>query len=131
MEIRAEFPASTESVGEARRLAGRTLEDWNCPDLVDTVALVVSELVGNAVLHAGSPPTFAMVLTAGRLRIEVGDDQPDLPRGAPREPLADGGRGLLIVASLVEAWGVESTATGKVVWVEITAPSPLSPARRG
>lgn len=83
----------------------------------DDVALVLSELVTNAVVHAGGAVRIA-VSVGDRIRVEVHDEDPRPPRmrahGA--EP---GGLGLRIVERLSERWGSRSTAAGKVVWADL------------
>jgi serine phosphatase RsbU (regulator of sigma subunit)/anti-sigma regulatory factor (Ser/Thr protein kinase) len=113
------YAAEASSVALARRFTRRTLAEWGLEELVDTAALVVSELVTNAVVHAGTPAVLGLALEGRALRIEVEDRHPgrELPL-APLDPaeVAENGRGLLIATSLATAWGVEYTATSKRVW---------------
>ena len=53
-ELRAAFGAHPTSAGAARRFVDSTLRTWSCDHLVDIATLLVSELVGNAILHAGT-----------------------------------------------------------------------------
>ncbi|MFF5920617.1 ATP-binding protein [Streptomyces flavochromogenes] len=118
-----ELPARTSSVARARRLAEERLILWGCdPTIRDTVALVVSELVTNAVVHTASD-RFICELREGEdtLRIAVRDE------GGPADPRIrdcgedERGRGLLIVDALCTAWGAERTGhgTAQVVWAEL------------
>ncbi|WP_328941668.1 ATP-binding protein [Streptomyces sp. NBC_00250] len=118
-----ELPALTQSVARARRLAEERLILWGCgPDIRDTVALVVSELVTNAVVHTASD-RFICELREGEdtLRIAVRDE------GGPAGPrirdcgVDERGRGLLIVDALCTAWGADRTGhgTAQVVWAEL------------
>jgi anti-sigma regulatory factor (Ser/Thr protein kinase) len=88
-------------------------------DRVEDVALVVSELVTNAILHGLGNVTLDVVVENGGVRIEVGDADPAL--GRPRAAAANGesGRGLLIVARVAARWGVRRDGPGKVVWADM------------
>lgn len=74
-------------------------------DMGDNAALVAGELTTNAILHAGSPFTVAVSSPDGVLRISVHDVNPMLPVPRRKEPLAESGRGLGLVAALAEGWG--------------------------
>jgi len=98
------------SLGALRRaIPSRQLED---------LRLVVSELVTNAVLHAGlrvgDPITMTVRVTEGRIRVEVVDGGCGFPQ-APAAPAA--GLGLPIVDRLSDRWGTERTSETKV-WAE-------------
>lgn len=113
------FEPAPTSVSEARRFAREVLADWGLDDLLDDVVLLTSELVTNAVTHAGTPMTVAVVREADRLRIDVFDQHPTrvLPVGANARPGAgEHGRGLLITSALSTAWGVEYRRDHKRVW---------------
>ena len=116
------FPSDERSVPQARWFVRRELEAWGAPDVVDTAALVTSELVTNAVLHAGTTVRVAVRLDDFRLRVEVQDLHPGraLPVGPARPPDdSEHGRGLLITAAVATSWGVDYTDTTKRVWLEI------------
>lgn len=118
-ERRFELASDPTSVGEGRRRAADTLEAWELGHLVDDLALVVSELVTNAVLHARTPCELVLSLSDGTLRVEVADDSPAIPRRKIYGSTATTGRGLGLVEVLSRAWGVDRRNGGKVVWVEI------------
>lgn len=82
----------------------------------DDAILVASELVTNAVLHAGTDITVRVVEQGQDLRVEVADGSAEVPGLRIPSPAARSGRGLLIVEHFSERWGVEPTASGKVVW---------------
>lgn len=87
---------------------------------VDAVALLVSEVAGNAVLHAYGPHVWVRLFELPRrLRVEVWDGSPDLPRQRKAPQSAENGRGLQLVEALSMAWGVESQPDGKVFWFEV------------
>lgn len=110
-----------ETPGRARRLVAHTLRRWGLEALTEATELMVSELVTNAVQHATRPVTLSLVRTT-RLRCEVGDDSPLLPRPRRTGPEDERGRGLQIVARCAERWGATRLGTGKVVWFEQRLP---------
>ncbi|WP_055418082.1 SpoIIE family protein phosphatase [Streptomyces pactum] len=104
--------------GRARRLARRALARWGMEDLTDSVELLVSEVVTNAVRYASKPVTLRLLRT-DVLRCEVGDDVPQLPRLRQARHTDEGGRGLYLVNRLARRWGATRLSTGKVVWFEL------------
>ncbi|MGY0069509.1 SpoIIE family protein phosphatase [Streptomyces sp. QTS137] len=104
--------------GRARRLARRALSRWGMEDLSDSVELLVSEVVTNAVRYASRPVTLRLLRT-DVLRCEVGDDVPQLPRLRQARATDEGGRGLYLVNRLARRWGATRLSTGKVVWFEL------------
>ncbi|MEV4332291.1 SpoIIE family protein phosphatase [Streptomyces sp. NPDC049597] len=106
----------------ARRLARRALARWGLEELSDSVELLVSEVVTNAVRYAERPVTLRLLRT-DVLRCEVGDDSPQLPRQRRARDTDEGGRGLFLVNRLARRWGATRLSTGKVVWFELPARS--------
>ncbi|GAA2551638.1 MULTISPECIES: ATP-binding SpoIIE family protein phosphatase [Streptomyces] len=104
--------------GRARRLVRRTLSRWGLEELSDSVELLVSEVVTNAVRYATRPVTLRLLRT-DVLRCEVGDDVPQLPRLRQARATDEGGRGLYLVNRLARRWGATRLSTGKVVWFEL------------
>ncbi len=116
---RRRFDGSLAAIGEARAWTGTLVDDQ--PEHVrDAVALVVSELCTNALLHSPSGFDLLAERSGDSLLMEVGDDGAGLPvlrDAAPEEPH---GRGLRIVDKLAADWGVVPVAgSGKVVWARI------------
>jgi len=111
-----------ESPGAGRRFVQETLSRWTCDGLMDTVGLLVSELVTNAVLHARSTADVSVRLAGDRVRVEVRDqsNEPIVRRLAADDAL--GGRGLSLVETLARRWGSHSEPGGKVVWFELDRP---------
>ncbi|GAA2783347.1 ATP-binding SpoIIE family protein phosphatase [Streptomyces showdoensis] len=104
--------------GRARRLARRALERWGLEELSDSVELLISEVVTNAVRYAERPVTLRLLRT-DVLRCEVGDDSPQLPRQRRARDTDEGGRGLFLVNRLARRWGATRLSGGKVVWFEL------------
>ncbi|QEU92103.1 serine/threonine protein phosphatase [Streptomyces kanamyceticus] len=102
----------------ARRLARSALVRWGLEDMTDSVELLVSEVVTNAVRYASRPVTLRLLRT-DVLRCEVGDDVPQLPRLRQARATDEGGRGLYLVNKMARRWGATRLSTGKVVWFEL------------
>ncbi|WP_098020393.1 SpoIIE family protein phosphatase [Streptomyces sp. b62] len=116
-----ELSAEAVSVGRARELATGQLEAWGLEELVFATQLVVSELVTNAVRYAGGP--LGLRLIRDRTLVcevaDTGHTSPHLRHSAEDD---EGGRGLFIVAQLVQRWGTRYTPTGKTIWTEQALP---------
>jgi anti-sigma regulatory factor (Ser/Thr protein kinase) len=88
-------------------------------DVCDTAELLTSELVTNALLHAGTDLTVHVESTDLGIRIAVDDGSDELPRVGALDDAACGGRGLPLVAALAARWGYEALPSGKRVWFEV------------
>ncbi len=124
-EASQRFEQDAQSARAARRFVSQVLTGWDDDegDLTDTVTLLVSELVTNAVLHAGSDVEVSVRLTPTAARIEVTDASGEsvAPRDATSEE--DSGRGLALVGNLAARWGVRpAPGGGKTVWFEVERP---------
>ena len=109
------------SVGAARRFVRDVLMSRQVADpVVDTVELLTSEVVTNAIVHGRSGPLLAVHVKECVVRVAVGDCSPELPvrRLGQIDDLS--GRGVVIVDELASAWGVERERNGsKRVWFEV------------
>jgi len=116
-----ELPPIPTSVAAARRWSGEVLERLGAPQLADTMALLVSELVSNVVLHARTACWLRIDQQDRSIRVEVDDGDDVLPGEiVVPDPLASSGRGLVLVDALSAAHGVEALARGgKRVWFEL------------
>ncbi|PYC79981.1 ATP-binding protein [Streptomyces tateyamensis] len=110
-----------------REFTRRALDDWHIQDGED-VLLLVSELLANAVLHAGGAHELLLHASPERLRVEVRDGGPGVPcPRSPGRPDLPGGHGLHIVDKLADRWGTDSSPDGKSVWLEIDTSRPRMP----
>ena len=119
------FPADPGAVRTARLAVREQLRDWGLDSVGDLTALLVSELVTNALRHATGPIGVRLVLPArleGVLLVEVSDPLPDPPRERAARPEDESGRGLQLVASSSRRWGSRPGGAGKTVWFELTVP---------
>lgn len=109
-----------QSARAARRFVRDALAGADSEDLEETVTLLVSELVTNAVVHGGSDVEVLVRLMPRTVRVEVMDSSEIAlaPRTATNEDVS--GRGLALVESLARRWGVDLVAgAGKTVWFEV------------
>jgi hypothetical protein len=117
------FPEASASVPGARRFVAESLPGID-PGVRDTAGLLVSELATNAIVHAASEFAVTVVYptASGRVRIEVTDQDGTKPAPKRPGPTAPHGRGLLLVSTMADAWGVRAARRrgGKAVWFELT-----------
>ncbi|MFJ8080246.1 SpoIIE family protein phosphatase [Streptomyces sp. NPDC096205] len=124
----ASFEPVGRSVASARSFVRDTLQGWGFADIVDDAVVLTSELVTNAVVHAGTSADVLCLRTEVGVRIEVADRYPEreIPlQGAAvnmGSPDREGGRGLQLCAALAGRWGVEYTPTHKQVWFQLELP---------
>ena len=136
--LRVRLAADPVSVSAARRFVTDGLVAWQRAALIDSATLCVSELAGNAALHAGSTFMEIALQPLGKaVRVSVEDDgavpaEVVSPRatfvwgddGFSLEDEPTTGRGLAIVSVLARDWGVEPTSEGKRVWAELSEHDP-------
>jgi len=112
------------SATRAREVTRSHIRETCPPDVVDTAALLVTELVSNVVLHALTDMLLVIDVAPGRVELAVQDGSPDLPALQDNAVDALGGRGLAIVDELATEWGVEEQHGKKVVWAALVFPAP-------
>ena len=111
----------SSSASLARRWVIERLGDFP-GDAADDVALLVTEVVTNAIIHAKTPIDVGVSIVAGAARVEVVDRSLVLPAAKGYTVNAATGRGLTLLDALATAWGAETLpgGAGKVVWFEVT-----------
>jgi CheY-like chemotaxis protein len=119
---RAEFGSGTTSPAQARRFARGVLSD-ETEELVETVELLLTEMVTNAVVHAGSSTTVSVGLLEDHVHVQVHDRVPAAVQARRPDEDAESGRGLLLVEALARSWGSAPFADGKIVWFDVARTS--------
>lgn len=113
-----------QNVSRARRFAVQHTASLGHDDTTDVVELLVSELVTNAILHAGTAATLRMSYDDGMLRVEVRDGSAAQARQRRYDTGATTGRGLALIQALATEWGTETDADGKIVWFTFRVEEP-------
>jgi len=116
------LPPEGRSASAARRVVEQALHEAGLAVLLDDALLLVTELVTNAVVHAGTALELHIELGTGTVRIEVVDHSAgSLPmlHGDPESP-REGGRGIFLLDVLAQEWGTRHFAGGKSVWFSLT-----------
>jgi anti-sigma regulatory factor (Ser/Thr protein kinase) len=118
-----ELAAHPGSPAQARRLTRARLAGWAASeDTCDTAALVISELVTNAVVHTASTVVICELQDGVDIvRIAVRDEgcAPTEPHPCAQRTEEEQGRGLLLVETLCRSWGAQESGTGLLVWAEV------------
>ncbi|WP_250003235.1 ATP-binding protein [Actinoplanes sp. M2I2] len=123
-----------DSASLARNLVGDACLAWNRLPLLHPCRSVMSELVNNAIEHAGTEMTVVVSLRGKGIHLSVADGVHELPRLLKPSrvlrgrPLDERGLGLRMVSEQAVTWGSLPTRTGKVVWA--TLQPPIEPGRR-
>lgn len=116
------LPADVAAAGQARDFVDATCAGWAVTDRFPYATLVASELVTNAVTHAGTEAVLIVSLDRQGLHLAVRDGQAD---GAHRirtgRDRPGDGRGLHLVSELTRAWGVSAHPDGKTVWAVLSS----------
>ncbi|MEV5985296.1 ATP-binding protein [Streptomyces sp. NPDC052051] len=112
--------ADLKAVPEARRALRELLGQWGRPGCSETAELLTSELVTNALIHTDHDAVLTATVSSHGLHVEVRDFVAGKPKPqAPSPEEGTHGRGLLLVESLADAWGVRAHGVGKSVWFEL------------
>ncbi|WP_329023897.1 SpoIIE family protein phosphatase [Streptomyces sp. NBC_00690] len=124
----ASFDPVGRSVATARAFVRDTLQGWGHSEVVDDAVVLTSELVTNAIIHAGTAADVLCLRTEDSVRVEVADRYPEreVPIQSATRALgnldSENGRGLLLCSALASRWGVEYTPTHKQVWFQLDLP---------
>lgn len=122
--VRLYLPPEPAAVGRARALVADACAAWELPGLLRRGELIVSELVGNAVEHAGTDIVVMVSRRGPGVHLAVSDDDPRLPSGLDAVPRGRGrpdasGTGLHAVHAAATIWGAMPTVAGKVIWAVV------------
>ncbi len=121
---REAWPAGGAAVPAARQLVRTHLRSNGLAALVDNAELIVSELVGNVVLHVGGSVEVTVELEADdEVLLSVTDDSPLSPHLRVFSRTSSTGRGMRLVHSLSAEHGVRPHGSGKTIWVRLTPAS--------
>lgn len=117
-------PARRGAVWVARHWTGDRAADWGiAPAVRPVLALLTSELVGNAVVHGldGGEIEVRMGVSDTDVMVEVSDSSPDPPQMRDQEPATPGGQGLRLVDMMSASWGhhPRRRCPGKTVWFRL------------
>jgi anti-sigma regulatory factor (Ser/Thr protein kinase) len=114
---RVRLPAGPIAASEARSQIRAVISAWDVPVDPGVAVLLTSELVTNALRHEpGETVTLAITCSCDQLRIAVHDTSRLLPVLMEAPADAEAGRGLMLVATLSDQWGVYLTPAGKAVY---------------
>lgn len=122
LQVQLEVGPDPAEVGRARRWARKRLAGSGIGEdepLAETLILLISELVTNAVVHTGCPAVLRMLFGGPGVRVEVADASDRAP--ARRQAAGDdtNGRGLELVDGLADRWGWQREGAGKRIWCEV------------
>ena len=117
--LSVDLPPEPSSATRARTIAREQLEAAVSSDTIEVIALLVTELVSNAILHARTPLQLTLESRPDHVRICVEDHSDEQPAVRHYDADAVTGRGLALVEQLASSWGVDTTPEGKVVWCEV------------
>lgn len=133
--FRFELAAHPGAVAQARRVTRTQLTGWAvCEDACDTAALVVSELVTNAIVHTASNQIVCELHDGDDLvRIAVRDEgcAPGEPHPSPQRPEEEHGRGLFLIEAMCRSWGAQPAGLGLLVWADVPRTTALNGASPG
>ncbi|MEU3413753.1 ATP-binding protein [Streptomyces sp. NPDC006658] len=117
------LPRQASAAPDARHFVVDVLKDWGLVGVLDDAAIVVTELVTNAVQHTKTPTVRVIVrrMPADAVRLIVIDRHPEAcPDIRTAGPLATAGRGLAVVDAVAEGWGYTRWPWEKQVWADLS-----------
>lgn len=120
MELRTALRNDPGEVERARNLVGASMRRWGLPDDGGVAALLVTELVTNALRYGAQPMRMIAKDVDAGLRIEIHDARVgEPPRLRPTTPDSSHGRGMMLVDALASRWGWSEFGGEKQVWFEL------------
>ncbi|MEV4813985.1 ATP-binding protein [Micromonospora avicenniae] len=119
--LRARLEPVAEACRRARELVSDACSRWQLPEVAGPASVVLSELVGNVVRHAGTPMQVTLTLRRPYLHIAVVDGSRQAVQARTPDVRTEGGRGLLLVRQLAQRWGSVPAGDGKAVWAMVPA----------
>ncbi|QHC20530.1 ATP-binding protein [Streptomyces sp. GS7] len=133
LQVQLDVRPDPAEVGRARRWARSRLAGSGIgadEPLAETLILLISELVTNAVVHTGTAARLRMCFSGsgavvGTVRVEVVDDSARPPRQRHADGEDTNGRGLELVDGLADRWGWQREGAGKRIWCEVDRGQPL------
>jgi anti-sigma regulatory factor (Ser/Thr protein kinase) len=117
--LRRRLRPSTDAPRQARRAIGDLLDRLRRTDLTPDAVLLTSELVANAVEHAGGPIMLTAAYLDATLRVEVHDTRSEPPSLRPLTAAEETGRGLHLVRLVADQWATTPQPDGKTIWFEL------------
>jgi len=124
-EYTVELPPEPASARRGREFARSVVTPWGLEEMLDDIALGITELISNAVRHAKSGVVVTIRRDQQCVTIEVLDHNPAPVQpvaNVQEDPYATSGRGLHLVSAISADWGVRRIASGKVVWFSLELP---------
>lgn len=117
------LPADASAPSQARKALRRALSGAVSESCADVIALLSTELITNAVMHAHSPAVLRVWVDEHQVRVEVQDHSPAAPRVRHYGRESTTGRGMRLVQNLARRWGTAPVPPGKLVWFELSIPT--------
>jgi serine phosphatase RsbU (regulator of sigma subunit)/anti-sigma regulatory factor (Ser/Thr protein kinase) len=122
-QVTRRLPATAASVFISRRFATQVSRLWSVPEeTCDSLQLAISELATNAARHSDDVFEVRLVHTERSVRVAVGDSSHRMPHRYDADDDMTSGRGLSIIETISDRWGIDSTGLGKTVWCEFDLP---------
>jgi anti-sigma regulatory factor (Ser/Thr protein kinase) len=121
MSVTFKVAGVPDGVGTARQAVEDVVPRWLTSEALDTVRLLVSELVTNSIVHGGGghPVEVSVYENSNGLRVEVSDCGPGVVPAPGAMGSERGGFGLFLVERLADHWGVTRDGSTRV-WFELT-----------
>jgi anti-sigma regulatory factor (Ser/Thr protein kinase) len=127
--VSLDLAPSARSTAHARHFVVDTLRAWGCDAMAETAALLTSELVTNAILHARTMIQVSVHRLSDGVQVDVTDSSIAVPVRRPASQDATTGRGLTLLDRLATAWRIEPRSDGKTVSFRLANETPVDRSR--